>query len=1043
VQLDDLTRDSSINIENLKPALSVINKWEEDLFQTDSDENKEYAEFLLGEAVKSQNTTSSYIPKFSKRLMNTVVESVAFPYPHLLPTIPFRMDLRKKIGFIPIEDYLIAHFLEIFYDEYRNERIRNDTEVKVSLERICSRLCSRMCPFRESDRRNSMYRYVIQRKSKNAVYNPIKYFFEHCKAPPVKHKLYEYNGQLAAKDLPLNSLNRFPKAWADHLKNYKALLHNRITLSRPVQKVVPWCRALEPPNAEAETVEKSRPQPIFLVKAKSDSKCSNVLPLQYEIVEVPGEPDTTARKVIAANSASGNDGSDSRSLELGQKVGLPSTSKAKRRDIENCVSRLHSKNVAKQSETSDPIPKNSITPSSSIRNTLSRKLAQILSCTLENSITFNAENANNHHLLAVQSSVRNFIIYMNLVEFNLKMANINKKSNKEAGDETQNRKSKPVEDVAEPQDSVNPCSSTSAPASTKKNPKTQRTDNTRLMLLPETREDTNEKDLVYAQNFMDKVEEVYLAENKSEKITEFLHILQTFNESTDKVEEMYYKMEKLFLPDHPELADLFLTFMLPGHAAVVGKFMEHFMLTNMNNFINKLNIYFNKQPAQIRKIMACLKDLSNEDDVKMEQIKLKICPLLKGNPLLIEWFKQCFPDETSSDNSPDDYESLSFHKAENANQTDDENDVYENIQQNEIIADPVENPCLLRYLNGRMYYGSSRVLLPAKLSFLVVTASDQKCINKIAKCEVTQRQKDGIGENETEYRCVHNIKQFGDNKIKECQKNQLETSDISVSEDVDNEKSTEEQNCSDATDDVDVQSSESCVNSDEKNTAESQEIVYNTCDDLTLKAHGIRLNPTVHQSNVIKSEDLLCLLDPVDDIACKDAEESQKNSPKRQSTRAHRKSPNTKKTTKRSSIGNRKTSNATEDSNAIRTAKRLKRLIESDDLDEPERLSKKPKLSKQTKVAENGKIRKNRPSSSDETTAIEIVKTEPNAKTVTSASSTPDASNTWSREEDKLVLEQIKMGFTNEENLVQTLHLEKLPNRTHDEIYDRFKFLMD
>lgn len=58
-------------------------------------------------------------------------------------------------------------------------------------------------------------------------------------------------------------------------------------------------------------------------------------------------------------------------------------------------------------------------------------------------------------------------------------------------------------------------------------------------------------------------------------------------------------MEELFLPDHPELAELFLTFLLPGHAAQVGKFMEHFMLTNMNNFINKLNIFFNKQPAQV------------------------------------------------------------------------------------------------------------------------------------------------------------------------------------------------------------------------------------------------------------------------------------------------------------------------------------------------------------------------------------------------------------------------------------------------------------
>lgn len=74
------------------------------------------------------------------------------------------------------------------------------------------------------------------------------------------------------------------------------------------------------------------------------------------------------------------------------------------------------------------------------------------------------------------------------------------------------------------------------------------------------------------------------------------------------------------------------------------------------------------------------------------------------------------------------------------------------------------------------------------------------------------------------------------------------------------------------TSDAEPQLSESCAQGEEKNlsnSTESLENVYNNCDDLTLKAHGIRLNPTVHQSNVIKSEDLLCLLDPVDDVADK------------------------------------------------------------------------------------------------------------------------------------------------------------------------------
>lgn len=69
-----------------------------------------YCRYLLSESTKSQNAVpgrGSYIPKFSKRMMNVVVESVAFPYPHLLPKRPFRMEIRDKSilsEFIPMED---------------------------------------------------------------------------------------------------------------------------------------------------------------------------------------------------------------------------------------------------------------------------------------------------------------------------------------------------------------------------------------------------------------------------------------------------------------------------------------------------------------------------------------------------------------------------------------------------------------------------------------------------------------------------------------------------------------------------------------------------------------------------------------------------------------------------------------------------------------------------------------------------------------------------------------------------------------------------
>jgi hypothetical protein len=62
------------------------------------------------------------------------------------------------------------------------------------------------------------------------------------------------------------------------------------------------------------------------------------------------------------------------------------------------------------------------------------------------------------------------------------------------------------------------------------------------------------------------------------------------------------KIENLLAPTYPELLDLFLTFLGPGQAAEVGRFFEHFILTNMTTFLDKLNIYFNKQPTQVHMV---------------------------------------------------------------------------------------------------------------------------------------------------------------------------------------------------------------------------------------------------------------------------------------------------------------------------------------------------------------------------------------------------------------------------------------------------------
>lgn len=160
----------------------------------------------------------------------------------------------------------------------------------------------------------------------------------------------------------------------------------------------------------------------------------------------------------------------------------------------------------------------------------------------------------------------------------------------------------------------------------------------------------------------------------------------------------------------------------------------------------------------------------------MDQLRSRVLPLLKGNPLMIEWFMQCFPnDDCLSDGSADidgEYESLNFHKA---SETMDDTDVYEHIPQSEILPDPIDpNPCHIRYQNGHIYYGS-RILLPAKLSFMITQYSvdDDESENLTVSDEA-------IGSEQLQpYHCVHAIKTYGEHKLREQQReNELNTTGV-------------------------------------------------------------------------------------------------------------------------------------------------------------------------------------------------------------------------------------------------------------------------
>lgn len=351
-------------------------------------------------------------------------------------------------------------------------------------------------------------------------------------------------------------------------------------------------------------------------------------------------------------------------------------------------------------------------------------------------------------------------------------------------------------------------------------------ENFKHMLLPDTAEDANRKDAIFALNFYEKVEEAFKASNRSEDCKKFNHILKTFDPRRDKVADLYYKLEQLFLPEHPELAQVFLTFLLPSEAAEIGKFFEHFMINNMTTFINKLNIYFNKQPAQIRKIYNCLAELAEDPEVTMKKVETKILPLLKGNQFLIDWFLQQFAEAKPPERIFSTPEQVNLKEVEiKPNLYETLNDSHEvsapccELQQQQQQQNQMHN-CQLRYINGRIFYGN-KMTLPAKLSFMANNCQHEmteECNNE----ELSELQ---MAE------CVHGIREHGEKQLAVAVDKAAANAAADCTSD-DNDKSEEE----------DVSKVLIVDTPNDEDTSSSLEI----CDDTALRAHAMRLNPSYY-----------------------------------------------------------------------------------------------------------------------------------------------------------------------------------------------------
>lgn len=434
------------------------------------------------------------------------------------------------------------------------------------------------------------------------------------------------------------------------------------------------------------------------------------------------------------------------------------------------------------------------------------------------------------------------------------------------------------------------------------------------------------------------------------------------------------------MPNYSELVDLFLTFLLPEHASEIGKFFEHFVLSNMANLLQKLKIHFKEQPAHIKKIYACLNDLSNEQNLTMDRLKAKVLPLLKSNSLLTDWFMQLFDKPMES--LPAEYETVHIKKS--LSDTDNSDDNHEEIYTNELIECPnIDdlNACGVKYKNGKLMYQGT--LLPAKISFLAHDAPP-----------IISEIKDP----ETSSLCLHQIRkhiQFNDPKKPE-----------------DN------------------------IDGSDKQTVKKKGKKFKLCDQQTLHAHAVRLN-SVHAQNGEKLSDLMHLLNPSN--AASGEGTSDEKSPKKQ--RNVRKSP--KKVLSKSSPTNAAGTSSNNVSSPNQSlSKKAQNSVDDCSEENPRKKVKMSETADPSipKAANKGSEKRKLQGKSSKVTESTLVskKSEVEGKSTTE---TLNDRGGWTRDEDQVILEQFQVGYKDKKELLDVL-LKKL-NRTRSEIDSRYDFLLD
>ncbi|XP_070499885.1 uncharacterized protein mute [Chironomus tepperi] len=957
------------SIENhIENCLKLCQDWEDELAEN-NERNKKYMKFLHEEIEldeKCFQEKKHFKGIIHNRLFEIMLRSKAIIYPTLLPKTPFRAVKFTKVPPIPSELSMIAlgieHAYEKIYKELNSLNPRRLREPKIMS--IVNTILRMFGSFRSE---NGLLK-IIEKYKQHQLMNPIKYYYIHKRAPAVNHKIEDVDIENIRPPLELRR-GALPKIWEDYkFSVYKLVFtSNNNEESSHVEVNTSEVQNIDKINSTHQEVTENllTPQKVILNDSIQLEITDDIEP-KINITILPQEDNKLEEEVKKINLLE-NTQKRSPSLKSWQK-----TNEQKQQNLTSILKKVTNnieKSPTKKKSVNFLLPKDqpneikSIKFSDKIKASFSAKkkfhhIIKEFFSKYSSHVTKTTQKNEFHPLIRkLFIRTRSFDIYWQIVSCNIMLSKKNNNNKTENGTTSSENNSKTKKQIS------------SEEYSKKINRKLA--DNRALIMQNAKDYDTVEKDCSYAYNYLQKVRKTLLENGDDELYSQFMKMLTAFNPETESVPELYYKMETLLMPNYSDLLDLFLTFLLPEHAAEIGKFCEHFMLTNMTDLVEKLNLFFQKQP-HLKKVYACINELSNEQDLTLERLKSKILPLLKGNQVLIDWFMELFDHPTES--GLDEYETLHLKKSLNDSEVTD--DGYEEIQSQDLIENEncTFSSCGVKYINGKIMY-RCKALLPAKISFL---AND-----------MIMDEKNNYDDLSSSF-CVHEIRkhiQYNDSK-------------------------------------------KPCNDQDEK--AKKKKISkkkFKVCETQILHAHAIRLNQ-IHAQNGEKLSDVMNVLES----SCKNGSNE---SPRKQLCKSAKRNGNSpKKILKSPSSSSSDVSMSFSSPSPSKTLQISRKLKAFTTDSEDEQNVKKVKIMDSSSDSE--KLHSSNGMDEDE------IMTPTSSKSLEedSKKSSDVEMLAWTREEDKLILEEIKNGFSNADDLIKIL-CEKLDSRSDFQIRERFEFLLN